>query len=67
MNKEPFVIDMRSVRSEVLTPRELLELSKRSPGLIEKAEFMPPRVGSKDFGKFHVRYSRPRLRQTSIA
>lgn len=62
MNKEPFVIDVRPVRSEIISPKELLDLSKKSPGLIERAEFVPPRMGSRDFGRFRVRYSRPRLR-----
>jgi hypothetical protein len=62
MKKTPFVIDIRPVRSEVISSAEYLQLSKTSPGLIERAQFVPPTPGTKGFGGFFVRYSRTRHR-----
>lgn len=62
MKKTPFVIDVRPVRSEIISADEYMKLSKDSPGLIERAEFMPPRVGAPGFGNFLVRYARTRHR-----
>lgn len=62
MKQTPFVIDVRPVRSETLSAKEYMQLSKDSPGLIGRAEFIPPRQGSSDFGKFLVRYTRTRHR-----
>lgn len=61
MNKsqEAFVVDLRPVRSERLSPREYLRTQKERPGTIEKAEFILPRLGEKGFGHFMVRYRRP--------
>lgn len=62
MKQTPFVIDVRPVRSETLSAKEYLRLLKDSPGLIDRAQFMPPRVGASDFGNFVVRYARTRHR-----
>lgn len=62
MKKTPFVVDVRPVRSETLSASEYLKLSKESPGLIERAEFVLPRLGDLNFGSFLVRYSRTRHR-----
>lgn len=62
MKKTPFVVDVRPVRSERLSASDYLKLSKETPGLIERAEFVLPRLGDADFGKFQVRYSRVRHR-----
>lgn len=64
MKKTPFVVDVRPVRSEKLSSSEFLKVSKESPGLIERASFHLPRLGSSSFGKFEVRYSRVRHRMT---
>lgn len=62
MKQTPFVIDVRPVRSETLTAKEYLRLLKDSPGLIDRAEFLPPRQGGSDFGRFQVKYTRTRHR-----
>lgn len=62
MKQAPFVIDIRPVRSEVISSAEYLKLTKESPGLIERAQFVPPTQGGKGFGSFFVRYSRTRHR-----
>lgn len=62
MKKTPFVVDVRPVRIEKISASEFLKLTKESPGLIERAAFHLPRLGSPDFGKFEVRYSRTRHR-----
>lgn len=58
--KKPFVVDVRPVRSERLTPQEYLELQAEHPSLIERAEFIPPLPGLAGFGMFQVRYTRAR-------
>lgn len=61
--KKPFVVDVRPVRSETLTPQEYLRLQAENPTLIERAEFIPPLPGLPGFGAFQVRYTRARHRQ----
>ena len=58
--KKPFIVDVRPVRSEKLTPQEYLRLQAESPTLIERAEFLPPGIGAQGFGAFFVRYTRAR-------
>ena len=65
MKTDPFVLDVRPVRTETLSAREDLKLQETSPGLIERAEFVPPRQGDRGFGRFVVRYSRARHRVTA--
>lgn len=62
MKTQPFVIDLRPVRSEYLSAEEYLKLSKESPTLIERSQFVPPKSGQPGFGGFLVRYSRARHR-----
>lgn len=66
MKKTAFVVDVRPVRSETITAREYRRLIEKSPGLIERAQFIPPTTGHKGFGKFFVRYSRPRHRALEL-
>lgn len=63
--KKPFIVDVRPVRSEKLTPQEYLRLQAESPTLIERAEFLPPGIGAQGFGAFFVRYTRARHRPLS--
>ena len=62
MKNTPFVVDVRPVRSEMISPEEYLKLSKDSPGLIERAKFVPPRIGVVGYGSFLVQYARSRHR-----
>lgn len=62
MKQQPFVVDVRPVRDEIISSAEYLRITKESPGLIERAQFVPPMVGQRDFGRFRVRYTRPRHR-----
>lgn len=62
--KKPFVVDVRPVRSETITPQEYVRLQAENPTLIERAEFIAPVPGvrSSGFGMFQVRYTRARNR-----
>lgn len=62
MKKTPFVVDIRPVHSETLTAKDYLKLTIDSPGLIQKARFVPPGPSANHFGKFVVQYSRARYR-----
>ena len=60
--KKPFVVDVRPVRSEIISVKEYLRLQTDSPSLIERAEFIPPLLGISGFGTFQVKYTRTRHR-----
>ena len=60
--QQPFIIDVRPVRSEMISARQYLKLVAEKPSLIARAEFVPPRAGSRGFGEFLVRYTRARHR-----
>ena len=62
MKTNPFVIDMRPVRSEKLTAEEYLKLQVENPTLIKRAEFIPPLPGIPGFGMFNVSYTRARYK-----
>lgn len=62
MKASPFVVDVRPVRSENITAEEYMRITKESPTLIERAQFVPPSQGKPGFGSFMVRYSRARHR-----
>lgn len=62
MKKTPFIVDIRPVHSETLTAEDYLKVTTNSPGLIQKARFVPPGPGASHFGKFVVQYSRARHR-----
>lgn len=61
--KKPFIVDVRPVRRETISPSEYLKLLAENPTLIERAEFIAPRIGRNDFGVFDVRYTRSRHKQ----
>lgn len=44
-----------------LTPREYLKEVQSHADIIVDADFVPPKIGSKGFGFFNVRYSTPVL------
>ena len=50
------------VRKEVMPPEQFLSLSKKSPHLIARSRFVPPRIGEQGFGSFEVQYSVPMLK-----
>lgn len=58
--KKPFIVDVRPVRSENLTPKEYLKIIQSDPTLIDRSQFVPPTPGIQGFGHFFVRYSRTR-------
>lgn len=59
MKKKGFTIDVRPVRSEVLSPQAFLKMRKAEPRLIERAEFIAPSPGKPGFGMFQVHYKSP--------
>ncbi|UXC19155.1 MULTISPECIES: hypothetical protein [Comamonas] len=63
MKNKDFIIDVRPVRSELLSAKEFLKLADEEPTLIEKVEFRPPAPGRKGFGEFFVNYTRSRHRR----
>ena len=63
MKNKDFIIDVRPVRSEVISAREFIKLTEDDPTLIEKVEFQPPRPGKSGFGNFFVHYTRLRHRR----
>lgn len=52
-------IKTKSVKKEVISPREFLSIPKSE---IEKSIFIPPRLGSNSFGKFKVEYKHTRYK-----
>jgi len=58
---KPFTVELRPVRSEKVSPQEYLKLLQECPGLVERAQFVPPKPGEdRDFGEFFVNYTRAR-------
>lgn len=57
---KPFIVDVRPVRSETISPKEYLRLISEHPTLIDRAQFVPPAQGASGFGTFFVRYTRAR-------
>lgn len=62
MKGKRFIVDVRPVRRETLSPKDYLKLMAENPMLVERAEFIPPAQGERDFGLFDVRYTRARYR-----
>lgn len=52
---------LRPIKTERLTAIKFLEISEKSNN-IEKSRFIPPKLGSKGFGKFEVTYRIPELK-----
>lgn len=52
-------IEVYPVRSEDLDPKDFIDLVERNPGLIGRSTIVPPRLGSRGFGRIHVEYTRP--------
>jgi len=65
--RQPLVIDVTPVRSEVLSPQEFLRLTEESPHLIQRSRFVGPKVGRPGFGGFEVQYAVPMLKRASAA
>ena len=65
--RQPLVIDVTPVRSEILSPQEFLRLTEESPHLIQRSRFVVPKVGRPGFGGFEVQYSVPVLKRASTA
>lgn len=63
MKRDFSTIELTPVKDEVVTSKEFLRLSQESPHLIARSRFVPPVIGKKDFGGFHVRYSVPMLKR----
>lgn len=61
--KRDLTIDLGLVRSEVLTPREFLQLVKEQPMAVGRSRFLPPSLGQSGFGGFEVQYSVPQLKR----
>lgn len=53
---------MEPVRREVIGAKEFLRLTKEASPMIERSRFIPPKLGSNNFGEFEVVYSVPMLR-----
>lgn len=41
---------------QIVSPRKFLQISKTNKHAIKNAFFIPPRIGSKGFGKFLIEY-----------
>jgi hypothetical protein len=54
---------MMPVRREVVSPAEYKRIISESPSLVERARFLAPIVGQRDYGAFELHYSVPILRR----
>jgi hypothetical protein len=54
---------MMPVRREVVSPAEYKRIISESPSLVERARFIAPVVGERDYGAFELHYSVPMLRR----
>lgn len=52
---------LRPIKTEQVTAIQFLIITEKSNN-IEKSRFIPPRVGSNDFGKFEITYRIPELK-----
>lgn len=52
-------LEARAVTEEAISPREFVALTEKQRAAIKSADFVPPRLGDKDFGKVLVRYKLP--------
>lgn len=41
-------------KSKTITPREFIRIVRKEPGSIESSRVIPPKIGSKGFGKIRV-------------
>lgn len=57
--KNLITFDVLPVKQETLKAEQFLKLVRDNPGIIKSSEVIPPRPGSKGFGKFLVKYVRP--------
>lgn len=62
MKKSFRVVDVTPVKEEILSSKEFVRLSEKSPHLIAKSRFLLPEIGKRGFGRFEVRYTVPMLR-----
>lgn len=58
---ESTVLDATIKRTEVMSPSDFLELANRSPGDIQRVDFVLPRSGSFPFGGFKVKFTKPKI------
>ena len=63
MKRAPITLDVVPVESEVLSPKAFLRLVKENPTMVKSSQVVPPKAGSRGFGSFVVRYSRPIYKQ----
>lgn len=54
---------MMPVRREVVSPAEYKRITATSPSLVERARFLAPIVGKRDYGAFELHYRVPMLRR----
>ena len=54
---------MMPVRREVVSPAEYKRIISESPSLVQRARFLAPMVGERDYGAFELHYSVPMLRR----
>ncbi len=47
---------------KVVSPESLLKILEGDTSEIETIEFIPPRIGSDDFGRFKVKWEFPQIR-----
>lgn len=52
----------RNRGEETLTPDEYLQLFQKHPEQIQSVEIIPPKIGSRGFGKFKVTYKNKSFR-----
>ena len=53
------LIDIKAVKSEMITPVKYLELTEKEKNNIENAKIVPPVLGAGNFGMVEVTYKTP--------
>lgn len=52
-------IEMKPIKEQTVKPREYVEIFERDSHNIKHAHVIPPSLGSKGFGKIHIKYKKP--------
>ena len=53
-------------KEEVMTPERFIALVNQDRRVIEKSQFIPPKLGGKGFGMVRVTYRNARLKRVNI-
>tara|TARA_R110001592_G_scaffold296139_1_gene566457 strand:- start:8214 stop:8411 length:198 start_codon:yes stop_codon:yes gene_type:complete len=51
------------IKEEMISSKEYIELSKKEPHEIKKAQFVPPKLGQSGYGEFKVLYKTAKLKK----